>query len=53
MKGDRVKKGKQRLPKGVVEKLSKNIGGGTHSSKRDYDRKRSKHELRRLIGGLG
>jgi hypothetical protein len=41
---------KPRLPVGVVEKLSKNTGGGKHkAAKGQYSRKRDKKEVQKKI----
>lgn len=43
---------KPRLPVGVVKKLQDNTGGGSHRSKRDYNRKKEKEALRRQLRGM-
>ncbi len=52
MKGGRMKKVKGRLPKGVVEKLAKNPGGGAHKSAKEYDRRHEKAKVRELLSEL-
>ncbi|HEY9585269.1 MAG TPA: hypothetical protein VJJ02_01590 [Candidatus Paceibacterota bacterium] len=47
-----MKHTKQRLPLGVVEKLAKNPGGGTHKSPKTYDRRREKQQLRKQVSDL-
>lgn len=46
---DRAQQSRGRLPRGVVEKLVKNSGGGTHQSRKGYDRKRDKHQFRKQV----
>lgn len=40
------KQSKTRLPVGVVEKLQKNTGGGTHKNKNGEYRRHNKHRNR-------
>ncbi|HEY9585238.1 MAG TPA: hypothetical protein VJJ02_01435 [Candidatus Paceibacterota bacterium] len=40
---------KHRLLHGVVEKLAKNPGGGTHKSAKEYNRQRDKAQVRKRV----